>query len=122
MALNIDIAPTLLDLAGLSAPAAMQGRSLIPLVSGKGSGEWRKDFFYEHHFGEARKAPIPATEGVCESRWKYTRWTSAEPVFEELFDLEVDPGELRNLAGEPEFAPQLERLRMRWKELAEQLR
>lgn len=117
LALNIDFAPTMLDLAEVRIPGAMQGRSLVPLVQGDSATDWRNDFFYEHHFGENRKPPIPATEGVREERWKYTRWTSVEPVFEELFDLEKDPEELNNLAEDPEHQDQLDRLRTRWKEL-----
>jgi arylsulfatase A-like enzyme len=121
-ALNIDIAPTLLDFAGLAPPAGMQGRSLMPLLSGNPVSDWRTDFFYEHHFGENREPPIPATEGIREAHWKYTRWTSAEPVFEELFNLDADPEELRNLAIEGTHSVQLDRLRARWRELAEQVR
>lgn len=122
LVLNIDIAPTLLELAELKAPTPMQGRSLISLLSGQTVSDWRTDFFYEHHFGEKRPEPIPATEGIRETRWKYTRWTSTEPVFEELFDLEADPEEIRNLAVEGEYKLQLDRLRARWKDLAEHLR
>jgi arylsulfatase A-like enzyme len=122
IALNIDIAPTLLDLSGVTPPAGMQGRSLVPLLRAEPVRDWRTDFFYEHHFGEERKPPIPATEGVRDAHWKYTRWTSADPVFEELFDLDADPGELRNLAIEDPHRTQLDRLRARWKELAEQVR
>jgi arylsulfatase A-like enzyme len=121
-ALNVDVAPTILELAGLTPPAGMQGRSLMPLLSGVPVNDWRTDFFYEHHFGEKRKVPIPATEGVREARWKYTRWTSAEPLFEELFDLQTDPDELRNLANEEAHRAEVERLRARWKQLAEGLR
>jgi arylsulfatase A-like enzyme len=119
--LNIDIAPTLLEIAGLKAPERMQGRSLVPLLAGDAVFDWRTDFFYEHHFGERREPPIPATEGVRDARWKYTRWTS-EPVFEELFDLDADPGELQNLATDASHGSQLERLRGRWKRLAEEVR
>jgi arylsulfatase A-like enzyme len=122
LALNIDVGPTLLDLASIAPPMEMQGHSLAPLISGTEGRDWRTDFFYEHHFGEERNPPIPATEGVRDRRWKYTRWTSTNPVFEELFDLEIDPGEVRNLASEPSHTGQLERLRERWKQLAEQVR
>jgi arylsulfatase A-like enzyme len=122
LVLNIDIAPTVLEMAGLIPPTVMQGRSLVPLVSGEAASNWRTDFFYEHHFGEKRKPPIPATEGVREVRWKYTRWVSIDPVYEELFDLEADPGELRNLSTHPSHGSQLERLRQRWRQLAEEVR
>jgi arylsulfatase A-like enzyme len=122
LVLNIDVAPTILEIAGLKAPGPMQGRSLVPLLAGDPISNWRTDFFYEHHFGERRDPPIPATEGVREIRWKYTRWTGIDPVFEELFDLDADPGELRNLAMEASHGSQLERLRERWKRLADEVR
>ena len=49
MALNIDVAPTLLDLVGAPIPAAFQGRSLMPLAEGKSVANWRKDWLYEYY-------------------------------------------------------------------------
>ncbi len=111
MALNIDIAPTILELAGIPAPASMQGRSLAPLLRGD-SPPWRRDWFYEHRY--RHNGWIPATEGVRTGRWKYTRYLDTDPVFEEMFDLERDKAEMRNLAGDPSQAAQLLRLRARW--------
>jgi arylsulfatase A-like enzyme len=87
LVLNIDLAPTILDLAHVAAPSEMQGRSLVPLIEGK-NVNWRDDFFYEHRF---RHPKIPMSEGVRTTRWKYVRYTSVRPVYEELFDLEHDP-------------------------------
>ena len=123
MALNIDVAPTLLDLAGLPAPEVMQGRSVMPLVRGETPKDWRTDFFYEHHANHhSFKNPIPATEGIRGERWKYTQWMETEPLFEELFDLQADPEELTNLVSSPEAAPELKRLRERWAQLARELK
>ena len=94
MALNIDIAPTLLSMAGVQTPE-MQGRDLTPLIEGK-SVPWRKEWFYEHLF---QHDWIPRTEGVRTESWKYTRYLDTEPEFEELFDLHADRLEERNLAG-----------------------
>ncbi len=110
MALNIDVAPTLLDLAGLEASASMQGRSVMPLVRGE-SPEWRTDFFYEHVFEHPR---IPKMEGVRTEEWKYIRYVETEPALEELYDLRRDPQELQNLAGREEWAPVLNELRKAW--------
>ena len=53
MALNIDVAPTLLDLAGVGVPHAMQGRSLVPLMT-KPGGNWRREWYYSHLFPRPR--------------------------------------------------------------------
>ncbi len=120
LALNIDLAPTLLDLAGLPAPARMQGRSLRPLLqTANAPADWPRDFFYEH-----LTAPkiIPSSEGVRTERWKYFRWLNVEPVVEELYDLRLDPQETANLAGNPSHAQTLAELRRRWQLLREQLK
>lgn len=115
-ALNLDIAPTLLDLAGLPVPDGMQGRSLAPWSAWTIDAEpARADFFYEHLFAYGGR--IPRVEGVRGNRWKYTRYLDFDPPHEELFDLESDPGETRNLAGEGPFAEPLARMRARWEAL-----
>jgi len=111
MALNIDLAPTIVDVAGLPVPENMQGRSLVPLMRGR-ERPWREDWFYEHPFDHPR---IPRSEGVRTERWKYIRWVDAEPALEELYDLQEDPLEQHNLAGDPQHAAQLEALRARWR-------
>jgi arylsulfatase A-like enzyme len=116
--LNIDISPTILDLAGLDALPMIQGRSLIPLMEGK-SPVWRTDFFCEHLFTHAK---IPKSEGVRTERWKYIRYFEQQPVYEELFDLASVPQETHNLAGDPQHADQLELLRQRCDELLAEAR
>ncbi len=111
MALNVDVAPTLLHAAGISEVPAMQGRNLYPLLEGK-SKAWRKEWFYEHHY-DAR-GWIPRTEGVRNERWKYTRYLDTQPLFEELFDLEKDPLEEWNLVREGQHQDKLAELRGRW--------
>lgn len=117
LTLNIDLAPTILGLARVAIPATMQGRSLVPLLERNRPRDWRRDFLYEHH---TLPKIIPQIEGVRTERWKYVRWVSATPIWEELFDLAKDPGETRNLAGERKYEKQLVAMRSRWKELARQ--
>ncbi len=117
LVLNIDLAPTILDLAHVQVPPEMQGRSLVPLIEGK-SIPWRDRFFYEHRF---RHPKIPMSEGVRTTRWKYVRYTSVRPIHEELFDLEKDPLERHNLAADPAAKPQLDDLRSEWRRLAQTL-
>ena len=123
LTLNIDLAPTLLDFAGVAIPAAMQGSSLRPFLSGPANSAppagWRTDFFYEHHtFPQS----LPPSEGVRGERWKYIRYVEPNPLVEELYDLAIDPDELKNLAGDPAHQGTLSGLRRRWHELREAAR
>ncbi|MBI1899512.1 MAG: sulfatase-like hydrolase/transferase, partial [Planctomycetia bacterium] len=108
LALNIDVAPTILELAGLGAPDAMQGRSLVPLLRGERPADWPDTFFYEHRF--VHKA-IPQTVGVRSPKWKYARYFTGDESVEQLFDLSSDPLERTDLAGKPERAAELEKWR-----------
>jgi arylsulfatase A-like enzyme len=117
MALNIDVAPTLLESAGVKVPAAVQGRSLLPLVRGE-KPQWRTEWFYEHLTLPNR---IPPSEGVRTQRWKYLRWVGVEPAVEELYDLQADPLEEHNLAAKPEHQKMLAELRGRWEKLRKEL-
>lgn len=109
MALNIDIAPTLLNYAGVEAPPAMQGRTLQPMIAGHRIA-WRADWFYAHLF---QHNWIPKTEGVRSSDWKYTEYLGEDPRFEELFNMRKDPHETRNLAQDPAYARHLDSMRRR---------
>ena len=119
MALNIDVAPTLLALAGESVPAEMQGRNLTALLRGETS-DWREDFFYEHLF--AYDGRIPRTEGVVADSYKYIRYIDPEPPYEELYDTAADPLETVNLADSAAYQDVLATLRERWATLREGLK
>ena len=101
MVLNIDTAPTFLDLAGLPVPAAMHGRSWRPLLEGAGDVPWRKSFFYCYFF--ERNFATPTTTALRTADAKlivypgHADWT-------EVFDLAADPYETRNLAADPAHA------------------
>ena len=113
MALSIDVAPTILAMAGVDAPSSMQGESLAPLLEGIKT-PWRTEFFYEHLFQHPR---IPSTEAVRDARYKYIRFVDRDPVHEELYDLQADPYEAHNLAGKSEWNETLCRMRAKWKAL-----
>ncbi|MBM3763135.1 MAG: sulfatase [Acidobacteria bacterium] len=97
MALNIDIAPTFLEAAGLQPTKEMQGRSLMPLLAGK-SVKWRKSFFCEY-FAEPNFPRIPSWQAVRTEEWKYTRYPDLQGA-DELYNLKADPYEMKNLAGD----------------------
>ena len=109
MALNVDIAPTIAGLAGV-ARSSYQGQSLLPLLQAPAPQSWRRDFFCEHLFDHAA---IPKWEGVHERHWVYARYFQQQPAFEFLHDLKTDPDQIQNVAGEPRYADQLDRLRAR---------
>jgi arylsulfatase A-like enzyme len=115
MALNIDLAPTILDFAHVDVPEEMQGKSLVPLLERK-QVPWRDRFLYEHPF---RHPKIPTTEGVRTTRWKYMRYTSVDPPVEQLFDLQKDPLEEHDLAHDPAAAKTLDEMRSEWHRLAD---
>jgi len=118
LALNVDLAPTLLDYAGVEPPAAIEGTSLRPVVEGR-ARLGRRRFLAEHHTSPAR---LPPSEALRTSRWKYLRWLETEPVVEELYDLRRDPEERRNLAPEASHGTRLAKLRRRWERARERPR
>ncbi len=101
MAMNIDLAPTLLSLAGIGIPASMQGMSLAPLLSDE-KPAWRDICFFEHHFANDPEGRIfiPGSQGIRTRRYKYIRYDHGQPPYEQLFDLARDPKEIKNLASE----------------------
>lgn len=115
-ALNIDIAPTILSLAGVEVPANMQGRSLLPLLQNVTDG-WQSGFYYEHPAMDG----IPGCEGFRGQKWKYSRYYQGERSEECLFDLQNDARELNNLAGKSEHAAKLEEMRGAMKRRKEEL-
>ena len=110
-ALSIDIAPTLVDAARLAVPRGMQGRTLLPILTGA-SGAGRDSFLVEYH-GHENPFPWIANidyRAVRIGRHKYIRWLRENDAHE-LYDLEADPYELRDIANEPASAPIVERAR-----------
>jgi arylsulfatase A-like enzyme len=122
MALNIDLAPTILSMAGLTVPAAMQGTDLREILR-EPATKGREDWYYEHLYtpGPGKRKPIPQSEGVRTERWKYIRYTEPSPPLEQLFDLAADPQEEKDLAGDATLAETLTRLRARCDELRKTL-
>jgi len=109
MALNLDLPATFLDWAGAEVPARYQGRSLAPVVHGGTPADWRKETFHEH---VAVRTRIPSYEGVRDERYKYVRYFSHDN-YEFLHDLQKDPDELVNLAGDLAYADTLADMRAR---------
>ena len=138
-----DLAPTILDLCGLEPSAGMQGRSLRPLLENE-QPDWRSEVFTEQLMDLQN---YPRSESVRTAEWKYIRYfartedpaqaeslfrgtlddynrclsstlNGEEPVYEELFNLREDPGEVENLAPDAGHAGRLDELRTRLLALA----
>ena len=106
-ALNIDLAPTLLELAGLTPPVSAQGRSLVSLLKGSGS-EWRTSFLIEYYsdkvFPRIQKMGYKA---VRTERYKYIHYLELDGM-DELYDLKADPYEMKNIINQRDAAKALE--------------
>ncbi|HEX7745229.1 MAG TPA: sulfatase [Micromonosporaceae bacterium] len=115
IALNVDFAPTLLDLAGVSAHPRMQGRSLRPLLAGQRPADWRDCAYYRYWEHDDGSHHVWAHDGVRTERYKIVRYYAdglglpgtsdrTMPVEWELFDLAEDPHERRNVFADPRYA------------------
>lgn len=101
MVQNVDVAPTILSVAGLQPPAALPGKSFIPLLKGD-SATWRNKIFYEY-FWEYDFPFTPTVFGVRSDKFKYIRYYGVWDT-NELYDLEKDPNETTNLINDPQYA------------------
>lgn len=98
MVQNLDFAETLLDLAGLPIPSDMQGKSFVPVLKGKKGGH---DALY-YHFYENQEHRVAKHVGVRTLRYKLIWFYELNEW--ELYDLETDKREMRNLYGKKEYA------------------
>ena len=114
MALNIDLGPTILDVAGLPVPEEMDGMSLVPILRDP-EARGREQFLLEYwrYYPEN----TPSYVGVRTEQYKYVEFERGRGPW--LFDLEKDPGERRNLYGTPEgkkVLPELKGLLDEWRQ------
>lgn len=96
---NIDIAPTLLDVAGLKTPKAMDGASFLPLLQGNELPEWRDALLYEYYW-EWNYPHTPTVHAIRTGDFKYIRYHGVWDT-DELFDMRKDPQEMNNLIRDP---------------------
>lgn len=110
MALSIDLAPTLLELAGVSPHDEMDGRSLLPLLKGHRPDDWRTSFLIEYYTDTVFPRVLNmGYKAVRTERFKYIHYTALEGM-DELYDLKTDPYEMNNLYRDPSAQASLGKL------------
>lgn len=102
---NIDIGPTVLDLAGIKTPEQMNGRSFLPFLQGDNIPDWRQQIFYEYYW-ERPFPQTPTTYAVRTDRYKFIKYLGIWDT-NEFFDLQEDPDEARNLIRSPEHQQEI---------------
>ncbi len=124
LVLNIDLTATIYELAGVPIPDTLHGRSLLQLCDGKSPKDWRTSFLYEAPTPQLGSEPLWA---VRTQRWKYIETQISEDPddrFAELYDMQADAVEIKNLGREPEQQETVEKLtaqlRCHQKEIASQ--
>mgnify|MGYP000395786125 FL=1 len=115
---NIDYAPTYLALAGVKSPVKMDGRSLIPLFSGEKPENWRESLYY-HYYDYPAIHMVRRHDGVSDGRYKLIHFygkgevkdAGADAEYFELYDLQNDPHEMKNVVNVPSYKEHVERLK-----------
>ncbi len=119
--LNLDFAPTFLDLAGVTKPEDMQGRSIRPLLRSKAPKDWPTSMYY-HYYEYPAVHSVKRHYGVRTKRYKLIHFYHDIDEWE-LYDLEKDPREMKNVYNDPAYAgtvkqlkAELQRLRRKYKD------
>lgn len=115
MMLNIDWAPTMLDIAGIRKPDDMQGVSFLPLAEGKKEVPWRKAMYY-HYYEFPQPHHVYPHFGIRTERWVLVRFYGPGN-FWELYDLQSDPHEVKNLYPDPAYKAKVAALKQQLKQL-----
>jgi arylsulfatase A-like enzyme len=111
--LNIDLAPSVLEICGAKPLARIHGRSWKPLLAGDGKG-WRTAWYYEYNY-EKQFPYTPNVRGVRTDEWKYVHYPHGDGKPDrhkaELYNIRNDPGESKNLIDDPKHAGLIEQLK-----------
>ena len=132
MVLNVDHAPTFLDIVGASPQAEMQGRSYKALLEGKTPPDWRTSMYYRYWMHLDGSHNVPACYGVRTDRFTLVHYYGKglgmkgakdveQPPEWELFDRQKDPQQLRNVYADPAYAGTVRELRAELDRLRKEL-
>tara|TARA_B110000008_G_scaffold245353_1_gene255553 strand:- start:276 stop:2318 length:2043 start_codon:yes stop_codon:yes gene_type:complete len=117
MVLNIDVGPTILDIAGVPAPEVMQGESILPLFNQALQTPWRDSYLFT--YWRDLIPTLPRILSVRTERYVYSTYPDIDDI-DELYDLEKDPYEMTNLIHSPEHAPLLQEMQERLEQLKQE--
>ena len=120
LVLNVDFAPTFLDVVGAPVPEDMQGRSIQPLLRGTRPKDWRQSMYYQYYEFPGAHSVRPHY-GVRTQRYKLIHYHGELDEWE-LFDLEEDLHELRNVYGDPAYAETVRTLKAEIKRLRQEVK
>jgi arylsulfatase A-like enzyme len=114
---NLDYAQTILEMAGITPPADMQGRSLVPLLKGK-NPKWRNSLYYHYYEGENSWHKVAKHYGIRTERYKLIHFYTHDEW--ELYDLKNDPKEMRNLYNNSEYKELIKKLKAQLKTIRDE--
>ncbi|MCU0228258.1 MAG: sulfatase [Bryobacterales bacterium] len=118
MVANLDVMPTVLDVAGVPVPEGAHGASMIPLLQGSRPASWRKELLYEYYW-ERNFPQTPTVHALREDRYKFIRTQGIWDI-EELYDLQEDPIEGKNLIFSAAHKDLIQRMRAKLFDILEQ--
>ena len=107
MVSNLDLAETFLDIAGFDVPSDMQGRSLKPILQGVTPPDWPTSFYY-YYYEYPGWHDVARHYGIRTERHKLIYFYTLDEW--ELYDLQEDPHEIRNVYDDPDYGDIVERM------------
>jgi len=121
MVSNLDFGETLIDAAGAKVPEDMQGRSMLPILKGQTPSDWRNAFYY-HYYEHPSEHNVMRHYGITTDKYKLIHFYYDIDEWE-LYDLEKDPMEMKNVYNDPAYAgaqkdlhKQLDELRVKYQD------
>lgn len=99
----LDFPETFLDAAGVTVPADMQGRSMLPILKGQTPPDWRTSFYY-HYYEYPGAHSVRKHYGVVTDRYKLFHFYEPAMNYWTLIDRQQDPAEMKNVYDEPSYA------------------
>jgi arylsulfatase A-like enzyme len=114
---NLDFAETIIDIAGAEVPEDMQGKSILPILKGETTGDWRKSHYY-HYYEHPSEHNVMRHYGITTDRYKLIHFYYDLDNWE-LYDLEKDPMEIKNVYNDPAYGSIKEELHHQLEQLRE---